>query len=576
MAPMSKVLVVDDELKIARLVRDYLTEAGFVVSLASTGPAAVAAARSERPDLVVLDLGLPGMDGYDVTRAIRAQSAIPIIMLTARNEETDRIVGLELGADDYVVKPFSPRELVARVKAVLRRVGGEVATETIRVRDLEISIPHRSVTRAGDPSSSPPRSSSCCGYSPPARVGCSPGASCSTHSAGCLSSPTSGRSTPMSRTCARSWSPIPDTRPTCSPCTASATNSPMPDPEHWGPPWSREGGGPPGWGPGRHIFARLIVFGVFLLLAITFFGFFVSRFARFGWGHPWLIGGFVILGLVGLAVGARLIFGRSWAPVGELIDATSRLGDGETGVRINQVRPGPFGAVGASFNRMAARLEEEDERRRRLLADLGHELRTPLTVIRGEIEAVLDGIHDPQSLSSVVDEVDLMERLLEDLRVLTLTEAGRLQLHKESTDVETLITEVVTSFGMAIASRQVKATMTIADSAGEIEADPYRLRQVLANLVSNALNQMPDGGELRITAYGEAGWVTVEVADTGPGIPPDRLEQVFQRFVKAGDSTGTGLGLSIARDLVEAHGGTLQAGNRDGGGALFTIRLPVG
>ena len=150
MAPMSKVLVVDDELKIARLVRDYLTEAGFVVSLASTGPAAVAAARSERPDLVVLDLGLPGMDGHDVTRAIRAQSAIPIIMLTARNEETDRIVGLELGADDYVVKPFSPRELVARVKAVLRRVGGEVATETIRVRDLEISIPHRSVTRAGD------------------------------------------------------------------------------------------------------------------------------------------------------------------------------------------------------------------------------------------------------------------------------------------------------------------------------------------------------------------------------------------------------------------------------------------
>ena len=141
MAPMSKVLVVDDELKIARLVRDYLTEAGFVVSLASTGPAAVAAARSERPDLVVLDLGLPGMDGHDVTRAIRAQSAIPIIMLTARNEETDRIVGLELGADDYVVKPFSPRELVARVKAVLRRVGGEVATETIRVNDLEISIP---------------------------------------------------------------------------------------------------------------------------------------------------------------------------------------------------------------------------------------------------------------------------------------------------------------------------------------------------------------------------------------------------------------------------------------------------
>ncbi len=348
----------------------------------------------------------------------------------------------------------------------------------------------------------------------------------------------------------------------------------MPDPEHWGPPWSREGGGPPGWGPGRHIFARLVVFAVFLLLAVTFFGFFVSRFARFGQGHPWMIGGFVVLGLIGLAVGARVIFGRSWAPVGELIDATSRLGNGETGVRINQVRPGPFGAVGASFNRMAARLEEEDERRRRLLADLGHELRTPLTVIRGEIEAVLDGVHPPQSLSNVIDEVDLMERLLEDLRVLTLTEAGRLQLHKEATDVGTLIIDVVDSFGMAIESRQVHATVTVADRAGEIEVDPYRLRQVLANLVSNALNQMPEGGELRITANRADGWVTIDVADTGPGIAPDRLEQVFQRFVKAGDSTGSGLGLSIARDLVEAHGGTIEASNREGGGAVFTIRVP--
>ena len=146
---MPRVLVVEDELKSARLVRDYLTEAGFDVTMASTGPAAVAAARSDRPDLVVLDLGLPGMDGYDVTRAIRVRSAIPIIMLTARSEETDRIIGLELGADDYVVKPFSPRELVARVKAVLRRAGGQVATEVIRVQDLAISIPHRSVERDG-------------------------------------------------------------------------------------------------------------------------------------------------------------------------------------------------------------------------------------------------------------------------------------------------------------------------------------------------------------------------------------------------------------------------------------------
>jgi len=147
---MARVLVVDDELKIARLVRDYLSEAGFDVSMASSGPAALAEFRSDRPDLVVLDLGLPGLDGYEVTRSIRADSTVPIIMLTARSEETDRVVGLELGADDYVVKPFSPRELVARIKAVLRRTGGAVASEVVRAADLTINVPNRTVERAGE------------------------------------------------------------------------------------------------------------------------------------------------------------------------------------------------------------------------------------------------------------------------------------------------------------------------------------------------------------------------------------------------------------------------------------------
>jgi DNA-binding response OmpR family regulator len=147
MSAVPKVLVVEDELRIARLVKEYLTEAGFTVSTANTGPAGVAAARSDRPDLVILDLGLPGMDGLEVTRSIRAHHVTPIIMLTARSEETDRVIGLELGADDYVVKPFSPRELVARVKAVLRRTSGALPAELLRVKDLVIDIPKHSVKR---------------------------------------------------------------------------------------------------------------------------------------------------------------------------------------------------------------------------------------------------------------------------------------------------------------------------------------------------------------------------------------------------------------------------------------------
>jgi two-component system alkaline phosphatase synthesis response regulator PhoP len=144
---MTTILVVEDEPGIARLVRDYLERAGFAVVLAANAGEALAQARAQRPALVVLDLGLPDRDGLDVTRELRRFSDVPIVMLTARGDESDRIVGLELGADDYVVKPFSPKELVARVRAVLRRVEGKAAGgETVRALDVAIDLPRRRVT----------------------------------------------------------------------------------------------------------------------------------------------------------------------------------------------------------------------------------------------------------------------------------------------------------------------------------------------------------------------------------------------------------------------------------------------
>ena len=119
---MKHSLVVDDEPRIAEIARDYLERAGFKVTTAGSGADALAFARSRRPDLIVLDLGLPHVDGLDVTRTLRRQSSVPIIMLTARVDESDKLIGLELGADDYVTKPFSPKELVARVRAVFRRI----------------------------------------------------------------------------------------------------------------------------------------------------------------------------------------------------------------------------------------------------------------------------------------------------------------------------------------------------------------------------------------------------------------------------------------------------------------------
>ena len=133
------ILIVDDEAKIVRLARDYLEKNGFRVIAASDGQSALTTARRERPDLIVLDLMLPGMDGREVCRILRRESDVPIIMLTALSEEVDQVTGLELGADDYITKPFSPRALVARVRAMLRRVHGGVKTSAIiRAGALEI------------------------------------------------------------------------------------------------------------------------------------------------------------------------------------------------------------------------------------------------------------------------------------------------------------------------------------------------------------------------------------------------------------------------------------------------------
>ena len=147
-----RILVVDDEPKIVKLARDYLEQSGYGVLTAVNGTTALATARADKPDLVVLDLNLPGMDGLDVCRQLRRESDVPIIMLTARIEETDRLIGLELGADDYITKPFSPRELVARVRAVLRRVNGGLSQPgLIRVGDLEIDLQGHRASQNSEP-----------------------------------------------------------------------------------------------------------------------------------------------------------------------------------------------------------------------------------------------------------------------------------------------------------------------------------------------------------------------------------------------------------------------------------------
>ncbi|GAB4473680.1 MAG: response regulator transcription factor [Anaerolineales bacterium] len=147
---MAKILIIEDELELVKVLRSYLEQSGFQVIDAQRGDKGLAMWEQHKPDLVILDLNLPGMDGLDVARQIRQKGDTPILMLTARVEETDQIVGLEVGADDYVTKPFSPKVVVARVRALLRRTSSERMVDAIiRAADLEIDI-HRHLVRRGD------------------------------------------------------------------------------------------------------------------------------------------------------------------------------------------------------------------------------------------------------------------------------------------------------------------------------------------------------------------------------------------------------------------------------------------
>lgn len=261
-----------------------------------------------------------------------------------------------------------------------------------------------------------------------------------------------------------------------------------------------------------------------------------------------------------------------------LLAATRRVEAGDYGVRLGTPRSdlAPIQELARGFDTMAARLEADEEQRRGLLADVSHELRTPLAVITGNLEAVLDGVYpaDPAHLTPILDETRVMERLIDDLRTVALSEAGTLALHTEPTDLDVLIGEVIHVFAPNATAAGVTLTTTAPSDLPILEVDPLRIREVLTNLVANALRHTPGGGAITVGGSATTAGVILTVRDTGPGIDPDLLPHVFDRFVKGAGSRGSGLGLAIARGLVEAHGGTISVVSPAGGGTTFRVELP--
>ncbi len=235
-----------------------------------------------------------------------------------------------------------------------------------------------------------------------------------------------------------------------------------------------------------------------------------------------------------------------------------------------------------AFNRMCDRLEAEERARRQLLADVAHELRHPLAVMKGRLELMQDGRVplDEEQLLPLQDEVIRLTRLVSDLRDLSLAEVGGLSLQKRPVRLDELLESLLANFEPVAADRGIALTADVAPDLPTLEADPDRLRQVLLNLLTNALQYTPRGGQVRVRAWREGEEVRVAISDTGPGIPPEDLPRIFDRFYRADQSRsratgGSGLGLAIVRSLVELHGGRVTADSAPGRGATFTIMLPI-
>jgi two-component system, OmpR family, sensor histidine kinase BaeS len=351
-------------------------------------------------------------------------------------------------------------------------------------------------------------------------------------------------------------------------------------PSWWpeGEPWPPSG--PPSWarGGGRGgRWRRLLFFAVMLFVVVA-----VVKTVLDLVGYlvlPVTIEGKLLavafLGLMGSLVA---IASRSLArEARQVTEAARRVESGDFSARLKERGWGALADLARAFNSMSARLQATETRRRSFLAEVTHELRTPLAIIRGEAEAIADGVHpaEPEQLGRILSAARTVERLVEDLGTLSLSDAGGLILRREPVDLDVFVNEVISDLRPAAEAAGVALEARVAEGLPPVLLDPARIRGVLGNLITNSLRHTPSGGRIRVTAARDRNGVAITVEDTGSGIPADMLPHVFERFVKEPASPGSGLGLAIARDVLTAHLGTIEATSTPGVGTTIRVWLPT-
>jgi signal transduction histidine kinase len=296
------------------------------------------------------------------------------------------------------------------------------------------------------------------------------------------------------------------------------------------------------------------------------------------------IGRFFIWGsLIAVVVALMMTYflsQRILAPVKALTETAHRLGKGDLSQRVEAKGKDEVSELGHTFNSMAENLEKAEQLRRNMVADIAHELRTPLTNLQGYLEAIRDDVvkADAETINSLNEDAAVLSRLVNDLQELSLAEAGALRLNRQADDIARLIKQSVSSIQARASAKDVSLAADLAEELPPVNIDSHRVSQVLRNLLDNALAHTPPEGTVTVTARQVGQEVEVTVADTGEGIPPKDLENIFGRFYRVDRSRaratgGSGLGLTIARQFIEAHGGTIKAESKPGKGSRFTFTL---
>ena len=278
-----------------------------------------------------------------------------------------------------------------------------------------------------------------------------------------------------------------------------------------------------------------------------------------------------------------LVFSRRiLGPVEALTTAARRMERGDLSQRVQAKSKDEIGELAGAFNSMADSLARAEQLRRNMVSDIAHELRTPLTNLRAQIEAIQDGLASASTatVTSLHEEAMLLSALVDDLQELALADAGQLRLNRAPSNISDLIQQAAKSFDAQAREKRIELVASSESDIPTVHADSKRIAQVIRNLLSNAIRHTPTGGRVELSASTKDSVVEVTVLDTGPGIAPEQLPFLFERFYRTDDSRdratgGAGLGLAIVKQLVESHSGRVSVESEIGRGSRFSFTIPI-